>query len=97
MRDVVLSSRRDSLRSSRLTESESRPEVTKEQGLSARSSSGGKASNGASFCEEVRNRTRRMQLEMKKREDSIASLHVQIQSLTDKHRYILLLLLFKRF
>lgn len=88
-RDTVLSNRNNSSRLDRYTapDPKSRPDVPLEQAVSVKSSSGGHTSSGASFCEEIRNRTRRMQQEMKKREDSIASLHLQIQHLQDKNRY----------
>jgi hypothetical protein len=89
IRDTAPSNRRDSSRLDRITalDAKSHPSAVFEQDLSVKSSSGGHISSGASFCEEMRNRARRMQQEMKKREDSIASLHLQIQNLQDKHRY----------
>jgi hypothetical protein len=81
--DTAAANRGDTSRLDRATATgaKSRPGAVLEQDLSV------KVSTGASFCEEMRNRARRMQQEMRKREDSIASLHLQIQSLQDKHGY----------
>lgn len=89
IRDTVPSTRHEGARSDRNTAPESicRPDSMSEQPISLKPYSGGReTSSGASFCEEIRNRTRKMQQEMKKREDSIANLHIQIQHLQDKHR-----------
>lgn len=89
IREAVSWNRKDSVLADRRTPSDPkcRPDATLQKELSVKSSIGGQASSGASFCEEIRNRTHRMQQEMKKREDCIANLHVQMQNLQNKHRY----------
>lgn len=89
LRGTVPSSRQECARSDRYSAPDARfpPDSKSEQSFCAKNSNGGReTSSGASFCEEIRNRTRRMQQEMKKREDSIANLHIQIQHLQDQHR-----------